>query len=222
MTGPTRVGGKKLTLTIGGIELHAEASKAILNNEEASSDVTTFADANEGGARQFFIEGTSVQSTDSDSFWRYVWAHTGETAAFVLRPHGNTTPTADQPHFLGTLTIGPKPPIGGEAGLKKDQTFDWRLDVDGEPDLDDGSSAVPQIVSVSDDTPDAGDMIQVNGSRFSGMVGVTVGGTAAAFSVVTDGIMIVTVPDTGDGAANIVATNDDGASDPFEITVTPA
>lgn len=219
MTGPTRVGGKKLTMTIGGVEIHAEASAVAMKNEEASSDVTTFADAQEGGARQFYIEGTAVQSTDSASFWRYVWANTGETAAFILRPHGNVISTSDQPHFSGTLTIGPKPDLGGEAGTKKDQTFGFRFDVDGVPALDDGSTSVPSITSVSDDTPAAADQIQVNGTRFSGTVGVTIDGDAAAFTIVTDGILVVTVPGTATGAADIVVTNGDGASAGFPITV---
>lgn len=219
MTGPTRIGGKKLSLTIGGVEIHAEASKATMKNEEASADVTTFADAEEGGGRQFYIEITSVQSTDSDSFWRYLWAHTGETAAFTLRPHGNEDPTADQPHFTGTLTIGPKPDLGGEAGLKKTQTFDTRLDVDGIPTLDDGSVAVPTVINTSDDTPAAGDLIQVNGRRFTGTTGVTIDGDPSEFWPVTDSILVVKVPDDATGTVDLVVTNGDGAGAAYEITV---
>lgn len=219
MTGPTRVGGKKLTMTIGGVEIHAEASAVAMKNEEASSDVTTFADAEEGGARQFYIEGTAVQSTDSDSFWTYVWDHTGETAAFVLRPHGNAVPSADQPHFTGTLTIGAKPDLGGEAGTKKDQTFAFRFDVDGTPAKDNGSTAVPTITSVSDETPAVGDPIQVNGTRFSGVTSVTIDGETAVFWPVTTEILVATVPDAATGAANLVVTNGDGASAPFALTI---
>lgn len=219
MAGPVRVGGKKLSLTIGSVELHLEATSAVLDNEEASSDVTTFADADAGGARQHFINVTAVQSVQADSFWRYVWAHTGETAAFVLRPQGNVVATSDQPHFTGTLTIGPKPTLGGDAGAKKDQTFTTRMDVDGEPVLDDGSVAVPAITSVSDETPAAGDPIQVNGTRFTGTVDVTVDGITATFYPVSDGILIVVIPDAAAGAADLIVENGDGESDAFALTI---
>lgn len=137
--GSTRIKGTKLALTLGspGTDYWADISSYLLDNEEADSDVTTFADAAEGGARQFRLTGSAIQSTDTASFWRYVWENTGEDVAFTLAPHGNATATEAQPHFVGTVTIGPKPAIGGEAGTGS-FTFDFEWDVVGEPTVDEG------------------------------------------------------------------------------------
>jgi hypothetical protein len=140
MAGSTRIKGTKLALTLGtpGTDYWHDMTSYELFNDEAESDVTTFADAAEGGARQHKLKGTAIQSTAADSFWRYVWANTGQDVPFTLAPHGNATPTASQPHFIGTVTIGPKPSLGGEAGTGA-FTFEFEWLVTGEPVMDDGA-----------------------------------------------------------------------------------
>ncbi|MFL0202124.1 hypothetical protein ACHFI2_16295, partial [Exiguobacterium acetylicum] len=143
--GSTRIrGNKKPTLSIGktgttGIERSADVISWTIENEEADSDVITFEDAANGGGRVFKLKGSAVQSTQTASFWRYVWENAGLAAvAYTIAPHGNTTPTASQPHFKGTLTIGPKPTIGGEASTSATSafTFDYEFVIDGEPTMD--------------------------------------------------------------------------------------
>lgn len=133
--GSTRIKGSKLLLTMDGTDYWADAIKVELDNEEASGDVTTFEDAAAGGARQFFFTVTALQSTAASSFWRWLWENTGETVPAVYAPHGNAVATADQPHFEGSVTVGPKPKIGGEAGASTTYTFDYRLDCTAEPTL---------------------------------------------------------------------------------------
>lgn len=137
MTGSTRLKGTKLSLSIGtpAVDYWADLSSWKITNADAASDVTTFEDAAAGGAKQFKLTGTAVQSTATGSFWRYVWANTGAMAAFTIAPHGNVTATAEQPHVIGTLTIGPKPDLGGDAGTGA-FTFDFEFEVTGTPTLD--------------------------------------------------------------------------------------
>ena len=52
---------------------------------------------------------------------------------------GNETATASQPHFTGTLTIGPPPRIGGEAGRDSTYTFETRFDLADKPVKDTGT-----------------------------------------------------------------------------------
>ena len=140
--GSTRMRGNKLALTFGtpGTDYWADATSVVLENEERSSDVVTFEDAaNYGDSRQWFFTLSAIQSTASTSFWRYLWENTGEVVAFTYAPHGNTTATADQPHFLGTCKIGPKPSVGGDAGHDNTYTFETRLDVETGPTMDDGA-----------------------------------------------------------------------------------
>lgn len=140
----TRIKGRQLALQFGtpSIDYWADQTACVLDNEEADSDTTTFADAAaEGGARQYFLSLTAVQSTDTASFWRYVWEHSGEKVPFVYAPHGNETPSESKPHFVGTCTIGPRPAIGGEAGATSTYTFETRFDVEGTPVMDTGAAA---------------------------------------------------------------------------------
>lgn len=138
----TRIKGKALRLTLGSPaeDFWADCTSVFLDNEEADTDVVTFEDAQTpGGARQYFFDIAAIQSTDPDSLWAYIWEQTGESVAFVFAPHGNATPTAAQPHFTGTVKIGPRPGIGGEAGPNNTYTFETRWDIEGVPLLDDGS-----------------------------------------------------------------------------------
>lgn len=140
-TGSTRIKGNALALKFGTppVDYWCDTTAVTLENEEADSDVTTFCDAADGGGRTYFLNITAIQSTDVESLWRYIWDQSGEEVPFTYAPHGNAEATPAQPHFIGTAKIGPKPSIGGEAGVNVTQVFETRWDVVGVPTLDDGS-----------------------------------------------------------------------------------
>lgn len=141
MASSTRIKGNKLALKFGDTDHWADATSVVLDNEEGESDVVTFYDAaNPGNNRQWFFELSAIQSTEQNSFWRYLWENTGEEVAFTYAVHGNETPSADQPHLIGIVKIGPKPALGGDASETGTYTFDTRLDVVGTPTIDDGTS----------------------------------------------------------------------------------
>lgn len=137
----TRIKGTALSLKFGtpAVDYWCDVTAVTLVNEEGDSALTTFCDAASGGKRKFSLNITAVQSTEVDSLWRYIWEHAGETVAFTYAPHGNATPSADQPHFLGTAKIGPKPEIGGEAGIDQEFSFETTWEVVGTPVLEDGT-----------------------------------------------------------------------------------
>lgn len=142
--GSPRIKGNKLpVLTLGspGATFAADVISYSIENEEADSDVITFEDAASGGSRQYFLRGSAIQSTESASFWRYVWENSGQSdVAYTIAPHGNAVASADQPHFVGTLSIGAKPAIGGEASTSSSSafTFDYEFEIDGTPSMDEG------------------------------------------------------------------------------------
>lgn len=143
MAGSTRLTGGKLSLLIGPTadERKCDITAYDINNEEKDQDVTTFCDVEEGDDRDFFLTVTLTQSLQSTSFWRYLWENAGtEDVAFTVAPHGNETPTSDQPHFIGTLTIPTAVPnLGGEAGKDNDFTSEVTFELDGKPTLDTGA-----------------------------------------------------------------------------------
>lgn len=123
--------GKDLSLTFDAQEINVEAQSVVLQNEEADSDATTFADLANGAAVQWFFEITATSDYSATSFWSLLWDNAGSDVPFVFKPYGNSAASASQPHFTGTATVVSKPPVGGEAGSVF--TFDCRLDVVGEP-----------------------------------------------------------------------------------------
>ena len=141
----TRIKANALKLTIDGVQYNADISQAELVSEEAASDVTTFADAAEGGASDWYFTISGIQSTDAASFWMAMWDHAGEEVEYIFAPHGNTVPTAAQPIFqsvdgddevVSTVRLPRRGtlPLGGEAST--DGTFSFsgiRMDIIGEP-----------------------------------------------------------------------------------------
>lgn len=131
----TRIKGKGALFTLGATDFGPECTSIVLENEDADADVTTFADAAAGGAKQWFFTISAVQSTDATSLWRYLWDNAGDLdVAFVYAPHGNAVVTASLPHYTGTVDLPAKPSIGGDADTT--YTFEVRIDVNGEPVLD--------------------------------------------------------------------------------------
>jgi hypothetical protein len=125
------VKANSITITVDGDSYTADLSSIMLQSEEASSDVTTFASAAVGGESDWFIEMSGVTSTDATSFFMTCWNNPGDEVPFVLT---STSPTAGA--FSGTLRIPAKGriPFGGEASA--DGTFSWsgiRFEVVGEP-----------------------------------------------------------------------------------------
>lgn len=143
--GSQRIRGNKLpVLTLGspGTSHAADIISWLIENEAADADVITFEDAAAGEGRQFFLRGSAIQSTATASFWRYVWENTGEEGiAYTIAPHGNAVASATEPHFTGTLKIGPKPTIGGEASTSSQSAFqfDFEFEINGTPTLDEGA-----------------------------------------------------------------------------------
>lgn len=134
----TRIKGNALALEFGGTDYWADATSVILDNEDSAAGVVTFEDASKAGNRTFFFTVGAIQSTSTSSFWRYVWENTGEVVNYKYAVHGNAVATADQPHFTGTVKIGPKPSLGGQASVNGEYTFEVRFDCQEEPLLDDG------------------------------------------------------------------------------------
>lgn len=130
-----RVTGNRLTLSIGGTEYSAEFSSVTLQSEDAADDIKTFGSDNS----DWYMTISGITSIDADSFWRYCWTNASTDVAFILRPLGNSTPTADTPHVLGTVRIPERGrlPLSVDANPRSSSSWDSiRFDLVGEPTLD--------------------------------------------------------------------------------------
>lgn len=126
-------GTRSLTITIGATEYNMQLSAARVTSGASESDFTTFADAAAGGARDYKMVFTGVQDHAVGSLWDKVWTVPGTSVACLLKPYGNATATAAQPHysFNATVTEPDGDFIGGEANASTTAkfTFDctWAL-----------------------------------------------------------------------------------------------
>jgi hypothetical protein len=119
------LGTRKLTIDIDGDDVTPEVSRAIITAAESDSDFVSFADANAGGSREYTLELTFVQDPEVGSLWDQVWAHAGDEVDVVVRPNGNATASATQPHFEGTVIISEPDGdlLGGEADASASARF---------------------------------------------------------------------------------------------------
>lgn len=130
-----RLRGNLLTLSIGASEYAAEFSSVTLQSEDAADDVKTFGSDNS----DWYMTISGITSMDAASFWRYCWSNASTDVAFVLRPKGNSTESADAPHFKGTVRIPERGrlPLTIDANPRGTSSWDSiRFDIVGEPTLD--------------------------------------------------------------------------------------
>ena len=126
----TRLRGATLSIEVDDEEHNLDTTSVTITNEEAEDDVVTFADLAEGAGRDWFLDIVALQSTDAQSLWTFNWDNSGDTVAVTVAPHGNETPTDDQPHFhCPEVEVGPPPDLGGEAGRENTWTYEnqWRI-----------------------------------------------------------------------------------------------
>jgi len=119
------IGTRKLTILIDGDEMAPEVSKAVITAGDADAGFVSFAAAAAGGGRDYKLALTFVQDASAGSLWSRVWTAAGSDVDVVVRPYGNATPTADQPHFTGTVTISEPDGdlLGGEANASPSARF---------------------------------------------------------------------------------------------------
>lgn len=111
------LGTRKLTVSIDAVEHAPDVSAVAINSAETDSDFVSFADAAAGGGRTYTLAITMTQDPAANSLWDQIWSHAGEEVAVIVRPYGNVTPSADQPHFTGTVVVQEPDGtlLGGEA-----------------------------------------------------------------------------------------------------------
>lgn len=109
MAASTRIKAQNIKFKIAGTDYACDATSVVLELGDAPGDVQTFCETRVGGEWALTLDG--ITSGDSTSLYQVLWANFGSTATFVIAPNGNTTPTAEEPHYEGTVVFDQLPPL---------------------------------------------------------------------------------------------------------------
>jgi hypothetical protein len=134
----TAIGTNKLELTLGGVAVGRDCTSAVVESGDSPADTLTFYQASLGGAREYKLVATFVQTSGpvvtgaggdpTGKPFDLIWSHAGETCAVVVKPGGNSVATAALPHYSGTVTItepnGPMVGTSADASTSAMATFD--------------------------------------------------------------------------------------------------
>jgi hypothetical protein len=126
MAASTRIQAQNIIFEIGSTAYECDATMVDLTLGDAPGDVQTFCEQRIGGEWALTLEG--IVSGDATSLYRVLWANFGSTAAFTIAPNGNTTPTANTPHYEGTVKFNELPPLSLTSN--NTSTFSVTLRVD--------------------------------------------------------------------------------------------
>jgi hypothetical protein len=124
------LGTRKLKLDIDSTERSSEISVAKITSKEGDSGFLTFADAANGGDRQYTLEFTAVQDLVSGTLWDLIWTGAGTEVSGTFMPYGNAVPTASEPHFDFTAVVSE--PDGDLLGGAANKSTKARFTVEAE------------------------------------------------------------------------------------------
>jgi hypothetical protein len=109
MAASTRIKANNIIFKIGATDYACDATMVELTLDDAPGDVQTFCEVRVGGQWSLQLDG--ITSGEDTSLYRVLWDNFGTEVAFTIAPNGNTTPTADAPHYVGTAIFDQLPPL---------------------------------------------------------------------------------------------------------------
>ncbi len=109
MAASTRIKASNIVFKIGTTDYACDANIVELTLDDAPGDVQTFCETRVGGQWTLHLEG--ITSGEDTSLYQVLWANFGTEVAFTVAPNGNASPSADQPHYKGTVVFDQLPPL---------------------------------------------------------------------------------------------------------------
>ena len=109
MAASTRIKATNIIFKIDGTDYACDANMVELATEDAPGDVQTFCEVSVG--QQWTLQLDGITSGDSTSLYRILWDNFGNHAEFIVAPSGNSAPSTDQPHYVGTVVFDQLPPL---------------------------------------------------------------------------------------------------------------
>lgn len=109
MAASTRIKASNIVFKINTTDYACDANMVELTLDDAPGDVQTFCEVRVGGQWTLSLEG--ITSGEDTSLYRVLWDNFGSEVAFTIAPNGNASPSADQPHYKGTVIFDQLPPL---------------------------------------------------------------------------------------------------------------
>jgi len=109
MAASTRIKASNIVFKIGSTDYACDANMVELTLDDAPGDVQTFCETRVGGQWSLQLDG--ITSGEDTSLYQVLWANFGTEVAFTIAPNGNASPSADQPHYKGTVVFDQLPPL---------------------------------------------------------------------------------------------------------------
>lgn len=109
MAASTRIKASNIVFKIGTTDYACDANMVELTLDDAPGDVQTFCETRVGGQWTLHLEG--ITSGEDTSLYQVLWSNFGSEVAFTVAPNGNASPSADQPHYKGTVVFDQLPPL---------------------------------------------------------------------------------------------------------------
>lgn len=125
MAASTRIVAQNIVFKIGTTTYAPDINQVELTLGDAPGGVRTMTEVRANGEWALKIAG--IVSGDSDSLYQFLWLNFGTEATFTIAPNGNTSPSADEPHYTGTVVVNELPPLSLSAG--DDAAFEVTLRV---------------------------------------------------------------------------------------------
>jgi hypothetical protein len=109
MAASTRIKAQNIIFKIDGDDYACDANSVVLELGDAPGDVQTFCEVRVGGEWTLTLAG--ITSGDADSLYQILWSNFGSHVQFEIAPNGNSVPSTDQPHYVGTVVFDQLPPL---------------------------------------------------------------------------------------------------------------
>jgi hypothetical protein len=125
--------GRSLKISVGATDYEAQVFAATVEADDAESDNVTFAEAAAGGGRVYVLKITMTQDMAASTLWSKIWDAAGTDVTVLMKPYGNTSASASQPHFTMTATVSEPNGVlfGGEADASPTNRLqtevEWKL-----------------------------------------------------------------------------------------------
>lgn len=122
--------GRFLKITVAATEYNTEVFEATCERAKGDAANVTFAEAAAGQDGEYSLKIKLTQDQAAGTLWTKMWESAGTDVAVVVKPAGNASPSAAQPHFTTTATISEPEGVLFGGAADTDPKKRWSIEVE--------------------------------------------------------------------------------------------